>query len=212
MRTRSDEFINLFYPEGITCNVCRRELNDDEREFSICTSCAALLAPVKNNPVSYEGVKVYSCFSYDTAARKYILDNKDFDNPYLSKYMARYLFKLYKEFNLSADTVCYVPSSPTARRRRGYDAMKLIAEEFSRLSEIPVSHLLFRVDGVDQTKLNARERAKNIKNKFLSRGGFSGDALLIDDVIASGATIKACAEVILSHGARSVTALTFAQT
>ncbi len=209
--SKISRLLNLVYPEGITCNACGRELDDGEREFSVCTACADSMRIIKNNPIAIGSIDVYSCFEYDGIVRKYILDNKDFAKPYLSKYVAKYLYKLYKEFNLHADLVCYVPSSPSALRKRGYDAMKLVAEEFSLLSEIPVSHLLFRVDGTDQTKLDATERSLNAKNKFLSRGGFDGHVILIDDVTASGATLKECGRAVLFHGAKSLTALTFAR-
>lgn len=200
---------DLLYPKGLTCNVCGRELNDGEREYSVCADCAKSFLPSEGTPAFYGAVKVYACFEYEKAARKYVLEYKDSDKPFLCEYIAKYMYELYRERRLQADAVCYVPSSRAAFLRRGYDGMRYVAEEFSRLSGVPADHSLFRREGDDQTRVAYDKRRENVQNKFLSRGGFSGDVILLDDVVTSGATIEECAGVILSHGARSVKALAF---
>lgn len=211
MRTAIKKLLDLIYPEDFTCNACGRELKDDERELCLCTPCVDSLIPIRGNPVCFDTTAVFSVFRYAGVVRKYVLDNKDFGKPHLSRYIAAFLYKLFKKYDLKCDLICYVPSSPKSRKRRGYDPMRLIAEEFSKLTDIPVNHNLFRIEGVDLTMVDASERRECIKNKFLSRGGFCGDVILIDDVVTSGATISECANIILSHGAKSVIALTFAQ-
>lgn len=200
---------DAFFPVGITCNACGAELSEGEREFSLCRSCEGKL--VKTEPAKFGEITVYSRFHYESVARKYVLDYKDSDKPYIARYMAKYLYEAYADYGLDADAVCYVPSSPAALRRRGYDAMEIVAEEFSTLSGIETGSRLFRKDGIDQTKLKSEERAENVKGKFLSRGGFSGTVLLLDDVVTTGATLKECSDVILRHGADKVICLTFAK-
>lgn len=206
-----DKILDLLYPKGLTCNVCGKELNDSEREFSICKKCEGSAKIIRANPVCYGKIPIYSHFQYDAWVRKYILWYKDSNKPFIAEYMAKYLFIIYKNNGVKANGVCFVPSSPKAIKRRGYDGMKLVAEEFCRLCGLPLYDTLFRRDGADQTKIDLKDRKKNVENKFLSRSGFTGDIILLDDVATTGSTLEACAETVMSHGARSVIALTFAR-
>ena len=58
-----------------------------------------------------------------------------------------------------------------------------------------------------QTKLSVEERARNVAGAFEVRnpGSMRGqEILLVDDVLTTGATVNACAEALLSAGARRV--------
>ena len=80
---------------------------------------------------------------------------------------------------------------------------------------LPVEGLLQRVrDTGTQTVLSRGERLGNLKGAFaLGRGALvSGrHVLLVDDVLTTGATLDACARVLLSAGAASVRALSVAR-
>lgn len=200
-----------FFPKGITCNVCGKELSEQEKERSLCRKCAEGLVEIKNNPVLYGDTEVMSAFSYSGTARKYILFYKDTAKPYIAEYMARGMFERFAQAFLDVTEICYVPSSPSAIKRRGYDGMKYVAEELCRLTGKCLSQKLFRKDGADQTKVSYEERGNNVRDKFLSKGGFCGKVALIDDVVTSGATISECAKVISAHGADEVICVTYAR-
>lgn len=206
----TEKAMDLLYPKGLTCNGCGRELNDEEREYAICVDCAKYFNPAGEQPVIFGDVSVYAAFLYDGLVRKYVLDYKDSNKPFLAEYMAKYLYEIYLKMDVSAERICYVPSSESARRRRGYDGMKYVAEEFSKMSGLPLEHILFRREGDDQTKVEMENRRTNVKNKFLCRSGIAGNVLLLDDVATSGATVAECVATLKSHGADSVTVLTFA--
>lgn len=205
----SEKIADLLYPDGLTCNICGKELTGDEREYSVCDDCAIKWDEAGSGK-KYDKITVYSCFFYDGGVRKLVLDYKDSNKPHLTKYLAKYIYSLFRDYDLEVDCVAYVPSSPSAIRRRGYDGMKLVAEYFSAFSGIPVIYSLFRRDGLDQTKVSEYDRVTNVKDKFLCREGVKGKVLLLDDVVTSGATLNACAETLKSHGADEVLAFTFA--
>ena len=213
--------LELFYPKGLTCNGCRKELSDDERRYSLCKKCAEKLFDengayfgeryVRELSVeNYGTIKARGCFRYEGISRDYVIDYKDADKTYLCHYMALHLTELYQRLETTADLVAYVPTSRANLRRRGYDGMRYVAESFCKNTGLPLSDHLFRLDGVDQSKVDTARRGENVKNKFLSRGGFSGTVLLLDDVVTTGATVEECAKALLSHGAQSVFVLSFA--
>lgn len=216
-----EKLIDWLYPKGLTCNGCGKELFDDERKYSLCKRCAkkifesdgTYLGERLSQLLETEGghqILVRSCFRYEGLVRNYVIDYKDHNKNYLCDSIALHLTELYQRCNITADLVAFVPTSKTNLRKRGYDGMKWIAESFSNRTGLPLSYDLFRRDGIDQAKVAPENRAQNVKNKFLSRGGFSGTVLLLDDVVTSGATVEACAQTILSHGAEKVLVLTFA--
>ncbi len=202
---------DIFYPDGITCNACGKELDDTERYFSLCAHCSMQLGHIEKEEY-FDGRPVHSVFHYEGIAKRYVLHYKDADEPYLAEYIAKHLFDYYSKQNLKADCVTYVPTAPKSIKRRGYDGMKLVAEAFSRLSNLPLKDILFRKDGMDQTLTTSAEgRRDNVRDKFLCRAGFCGTVLLLDDLVTSGATLNSCAEVVGSHGAERVVCLTFAR-
>ncbi len=209
-RKLSDVIREIFFPEGITCNVCGKELDTEQKEYSLCDDCKTGLVKMENDSVACDGYVVISVFRYEGTARKYVLLYKDSGKPYIADYIGKYLAEKYAERDIKADEVCYVPSSPSAIKRRGYDGMKYVATKFSEITGVKLNENLFRKDGIDQTKVANEKRYRNVKDKFMSKGGFSGTVVVLDDVITSGATLDECADVILSHGAEKVVCLTFA--
>ncbi|MBR1748116.1 MAG: ComF family protein [Clostridia bacterium] len=211
---------DLLYPRGLTCNGCGAELNDDERKYSLCKKCAGKIFDegdvyfgeryARSLMIDgYPDVTARACFRYENVVRKYVIDYKDADKTYLCDYMALHLTELYERVGLSSDVVAYVPTSPKNRKRRGYDAMKIVAEAFAKRTGLPVCHDLFRKDGVDQNQISIDERGENVKNKFLFRDKIDGRVLLLDDVVTTGATAEECARSLLSHGAKEVSVLSF---
>ncbi len=109
-----------------------------------------------------------------------------------------------------------VPMASTRRRERGFNQSELIAIELAVLWKIPArADLLFRSSSArSQTELTPGERLGNVAGAFSvpvpGRKSLAGaHIVLIDDVVTTGATLRACATALFSAGARTISYMTF---
>lgn len=110
----------------------------------------------------------------------------------------------------AADAVVPVPLHVFRQYRRGFNQ----AAELSRHLGVPVLDCLRRTRStVTQTDLPESRRHANVRGAFtLKRRVPAGSVLVVvDDVSTTGATVDACAKVLLEAGAREVRALTAAR-
>lgn len=112
---------------------------------------------------------------------------------------------------LLAGTLVPVPAAPSRLRRRGFDPAEEIAARLAALPDLHYAPCLARSDGPRQV---GRSRASRIAQppRVRAAGSVPAEALLIDDVITTGATLSACARALRGCGARRVAAVTFART
>ena len=110
-----------------------------------------------------------------------------------------------------ADVVVPVPLHRARRRARGFNQ----AAEIARFLDPPCLDALQRPRRTpSQTDLPAARRHANVRGAFRLRPGVDVRSLcvvLVDDVSTTGATLEACAEVLMAAGAREVRAVTAAR-
>jgi ComF family protein len=122
----------------------------------------------------------------------------------LAKLFALELAKAVKRSGWKMDSICPVPLHWTRRLGRGYNQSALVAKPLARDLGLAFAPLLTRVKRTrQQAKLSKLERVSNVEDAFISRP-CSGNILLIDDVVTSGATTRACLEALLAAGAKDV--------
>lgn len=116
---------------------------------------------------------------------------------------------------LPADALVPVPLHPSRRKQRGFNQTEKLAESLSRIVDVPVELLLQRTRRTTpQVRLDASGRHANVAGAFaLSPGGIvtGKRLLLVDDVITTGATLGACADVLYAAGASSIGVVTVAR-
>jgi ComF family protein len=133
----------------------------------------------------------------------------------LSPVLGEMLYDCWDAEPWPVDVIVPVPLHPQRQRERGYNQSTLLARELAHHTGLPVDEgTLLRITPTPpQVGLKAIERAKNVhgafrcQNKALARK----QVLLVDDVLTTGATLRACAEALLQGKAQAVWGLTLAR-
>ncbi len=156
-----------------------------------------------------------SAFVYDGPARDAVIALKFEGLAAIVKMMAVPMAERLVEWDPNVSTIVPVPLAPSRKRSRGYNQSELLAREIGRLTNLPVvaSALVRRRATPPQVRqFDWEARRDNVAGAFAAGPGrVDSGVLLIDDVITTGATLDACARVLLSAGGGPVFALAFAR-
>lgn len=115
---------------------------------------------------------------------------------------------------IPADAVVPVPLHPHRLRERGFNQSELLAQPVAGAYSLPLlaTGLARRRDTAHQMKLDAKTRQENVRGAFVWQHPTPPPprVLLIDDVLTTGATVRACAEALRAAGTREVRVLALA--
>lgn len=107
------------------------------------------------------------------------------------------------------DALVPVPLHPRRVRERGYDQNALLAARLAYRTGLPVRRSLHRIRHArPQVELDRSERARNVEGAFVGVASSLAGATVavVDDVVTTGATLRAVARAARSCGARHVRA------
>jgi len=115
-----------------------------------------------------------------------------------------------------AQVLIPIPLSFQRLSERGFNQSLVLSQQLSR-EKTQVSSLLRMRNTLAQSSLPRNERLTNLKGAFAVAPFMAAKLrgqriLLIDDVMTSGATLNAAAQVLKQAGAAQVSALVFART
>lgn len=106
-----------------------------------------------------------------------------------------------------------VPLHPARRRKRGFNQAERLAHALGRRTGIPVRDCLLRSgSNLRQVGRDRAARLAGPAGSVTSRGPVPRSAVLVDDVMTTGATLTACAAALRAAGSTEVSALVFART
>ena len=114
----------------------------------------------------------------------------------LSFYQAKFMSEYFNRLNLNKNyQVVPVPLYKDRQRKRGYNHMELVGEEFCKLTGMVLNtKLITRIKNTKpQYKLKRTERMENLKNAFCVNLEFLEndlDILIIDDIFTTGSTFE----------------------
>ena len=101
------------------------------------------------------------------------------------------------------DVVTWAPTTVLRRQKRGFDQSELIARHLAAQLGIRHARLLRRSNDGRQTGTSREERLA--RPSFVSRPGLQGKCIwVVDDVMTTGATLRASAEALVDSGVARV--------
>lgn len=109
------------------------------------------------------------------------------------------------------DSVTAVPTWWARRLWRGFDHADLLATHLAALLGRPRLRALRRCRPGSQAGRSRTERLSLPRHTFAARRPVTGHVLLVDDVLTTGATARACTHALHAAGAAAVSLLTVAR-
>lgn len=213
----ADRALDLALPA--TCAGCRRE------GTPLCGECLpALDARLEAQPGVPIGLpadlpapllQLEWCAPFTGVTRRALHALKYDGERRLARPLGAAVARRWARAGVSGDVLVPVPASPDRVRDRGYDQAALLAEEIGRHLRLPVLQALERTRATTaQFDLDRAARATNLGGAFAVRDAAEIVGLwvvLVDDVVTTGATLAACATVLLERGATAVSAVAVAR-
>lgn len=214
-------------PHNFTCDVCGCEVFAGER---VCARCERALpfndhnvCPLCGRRVGEAGVcleckrmppgvaKARSVFLHEGEAARLVVRFKRGER-YLAEALSGYMLPLLQREFADAVALTYVPMTPRAERRRGYNQSRVLAEALAARTGLPcISVAEKRRETASQKTLSRRLREENLAGCFrvTDRAAVAGKRLLIvDDTYTTGATVGELAHALRRAGAAEVFAIT----
>lgn len=157
-----------------------------------------------------------ACGAYEGALRAAVLALKR--EPNISRHLLSLLAETQQRSPLDQATrVLPVPLHPDREKERGFNQATVIGRQLALRARLPfddrslirTSHSAKHRAGMDATGRRASVASAFAVNYPRLVAGEK--ILLVDDVFTTGATVSACAQVLLSAGAESVLVLTIAR-
>ncbi len=228
-RTLYQDFLALLFPEE--CQACAGELAMGEEV--ICSHCRIKLpytnfhlCPTDNavHQVFWGRVPVqlavaYLKFQEKSRVQRLLHQLKYRGQEEVGEVLGRWLGKNMQEHGAfqRIEVVVPIPLHKQKLQQRGYNQVAAFAKEIAQALEVPVAEQALqkkRSTGT-QTKKNRLSRWEAMRELYalLNPAAIKGKhVLLVDDVITTGATLEACANVLLSGGASTVSVAAIAYT
>jgi ComF family protein len=184
----------------------------------LCGRCRGELRWLRPDPANAGGVPVWAPLAYEGPARGVVRALKFGGARGAAKAMAAQISANAPAGWLERGRLVPVPLHPARSRRRGFNQAERVAATLSLRTGLDVCDCLARA-GPRGTQVGRgrRERLAGIAGSVRvvearAPPAPAERAILVDDVVTTGATLVACARALLDHGFPEVIAVAYART
>lgn len=172
--------------------------------ISICSTCRREWIP-RYYKTQISVLNVYSALIYTPTASKIILAAKENGLQGADDLLIAAVMHILAKVRLDKGyfTLVPVPSSKQSQRGRGRSFIVDLTKTISKLTGIAVNDCLQVSRRVsDQSGLTRVQRISNMQGAFSVKPGsiLRGNAIVIDDVVTTGATLREAARALNSQG------------
>ena len=197
--------IAAFFPER--CPYCNKTIPAGK---PACSDCAALFPDTVRKCYAKGGYPCVAPFSYidvfSDAVKNFKFHNRTDFAEKLSIQISAAVTEAFGDIQF--DCVTCVPMHKNQLKIRGYNQSRILAENVSKLLNIPYDDLLTKhKENEPQHSLKGTEKRDNVKGvyKAANTDKIKGyNILVIDDVITSGHTLGECCKVLKKAGAKKI--------
>ena len=202
MKKFLDSILDLIYRKK--CYFCR----SSKYSVRMCADCYEKLefSDFKANRI-IDGVDVFCCGIYTKELQKLIRGLKYHKQKDLAHYQAKFMYDYFKSLDVLKNKdfeLVAVPLHLNRIKKRKYNHMELVCEEFSRLTGFECNfNLIKRIkDTKPQYRLSRIERLKNLEKAFVvDKNAYLGKTvLIIDDICTTGSTFEEMIKTLQEAG------------
>jgi ComF family protein len=199
------ELLGLVVPPR--CAICARPCGPREQ---LCERCESELDRVASSRTPVPGLDaVWSAAPYRGIARELVASLKFAARLPLARRAAA-LIASRAPRGLLDGVLVPVPAAPARRRRRGFDTADAIAVALRVETGLPLKRCLRRSQGRRQVGRPRAQRLACPPQVWLATAS-PPSAVLVDDVVTTGATLRACTQALRAGGCPRVVAVTWAR-
>ena len=199
--------LDLIYKKKCYC------CGESKHSLKLCPKCYDELSYSSVCPNRIiNGVKIFSCGNYEKNLQKIIRGLKYHNQRELAYYIAKFLYEYYSGLNLNQEfQVIAVPLHKNRIKKRGFNHMELVAEEFCKFANLTSNFKLIRriKDTKPQYKLTRAQRMENLANAFEvdKNADLNKPVLILDDICTTGATFEEMISTLKKSGISDITCL-----
>jgi len=187
----------------VLCNNCKYDIIHEP--FVGCILCGK---PETNGICLAHGSNISRSFTVSTRTDtlKTTINRLKFSNTKAAAWHLASLFNTALPVLPSDIQVIPIPTVTSHIRQRGYDHIDLIAKHFANFRKLSVNYALVRQTNATQHTVGKSERILQSKQAFKLKENMkelvsNKTVLLIDDIVTTGSTLQAAANVLKDAGA-----------
>jgi ComF family protein len=207
----AESWTQVVFLEAPVCDGCGLPFEFHQGKGARCAAC-------QSRPFAFERARA-ACL-YDEVSKDLILKFKHGDRTEYAALFGRWIGRAAAELIAEADAVAPVPLHPMRLLKRRYNQAAELARPIARRARVEyLADALVRVKRTESQGAahSGAGRRRNVAGAFAvpearAKQVKGRRVLLIDDVFTTGATVNACARVLLKAGARAVDVAVVART